>query len=94
MTITVVAAVTGFLLAAAAIGIPLLVAIRRNHPEDNTDSRAYMKETGRSAQEIEAEDRALQQENDAGAQHGGGSAGSPLSHGAGPRETSDPKGNS
>jgi hypothetical protein len=94
MTITVVAAVTGFLLAAAAIGIPLLVAIRRNHPEDDTDSRAYMKVTGRSAREIAEEDRALQQENDAGSQHGGGSDGPPLSHGAGSRETSDPSGNS
>lgn len=48
MTITIIAVVLGLLISAAAIFIPRLVA-RRNDPECDADSRAYMKETGRSS---------------------------------------------
>jgi hypothetical protein len=76
MTLVIVAAVLGFLLAAAAIGIPRLIALRKNHPEYDADSRAYMKETGRSAQDIAEDNQAFQQENDAGSQQAGGPDGS------------------
>ncbi len=72
MTIGILAAVLGLLLAAAAIVIPRLVN-RRNDPEYDADTRAYQKETGRSARDI-AEgnaDQALRQENGAGSQQGG-----------------------
>ncbi len=52
MAIGILAAVLGVLLAAAAIGIPRVVS-RRNRPEDDADSRAYLKSTGRSAEDIE-----------------------------------------
>ena len=51
MTIAILAAVLGLLIATAAIAIPRVVA-RRNNPEDHADSQAYLKETGRSAQDI------------------------------------------
>jgi hypothetical protein len=67
MTIGILAAVLGLLLAAAAIVIPRLVS-RRNNPEYDADSRAYEKETGRSARDITQgnADQASQQEHDAG----------------------------
>src|SRR5579875_1829461 len=52
MVIGILAAVLGVLLAAVAIGIPRLVS-RRNRPEDDADSRAYLTSTGRSAEDIE-----------------------------------------
>ena len=52
MAIAILAAVLGLVLAAAAITIPRLVG-RGNHPEDHTDSLAYLKETGRSAEDID-----------------------------------------
>jgi hypothetical protein len=72
MTIGILAAVLGLLLAAAAIVIPRLVN-RRNDPEYDADTRAYQKETGRSARDIMEgnADRALHQENDPGSQQGG-----------------------
>jgi hypothetical protein len=78
MTIGILAAVLGLLLAIAAIWIPRLVN-RRNDPEYNADSRAYQKETGRSARDIARgnADQAFQQENDAGSQRAGGSDGLP-----------------
>src|ERR1700728_1687630 len=51
MTIAILAAVLGLLIASAAITIPRLVG-RRNQPEDHADSQAYLKETGRSAEDI------------------------------------------
>jgi hypothetical protein len=89
MIIGILAAVLGLLLAAAAIGIPRLIS-RRNEPEDAADSRAYLKETGRSARDIARgdADQAVQQENDARSQQAGGSDGPPPGNGVGPRETS------
>jgi hypothetical protein len=51
MAIGILAAVLGLLLATAAIVIPRIVA-RRNDPEDDAGSRAYLASTGRSAQDI------------------------------------------
>jgi hypothetical protein len=78
MTIGILAAVLGLLLAIAAIWIPRLVN-RRNDPEYDADSRAYQKETGRSAQDIARgnADQAFQQENDAGSRQAGSSGGLP-----------------
>ncbi len=89
MTIGILAAGLGLLLAIAAIWIPRLVN-RRNDPEYDADSRAYQKETGRSAQDIARgnADQAFQQENDAGSQQGGSSDGLPPRNGASSRETS------
>jgi hypothetical protein len=74
MTIAILAAVLGLVIATAAISIPRLIA-RGNHPEDHADSQAYLKETGRSAEDIAQGNagRALQQENDAGSQQAHGS---------------------
>ena len=76
MTIAILAAVLGVLIAAAAISIPQIVN-RRNNPEDHADSQAYLKQTGRSAEDIARGNagRASQQKNDAGSQHAGGSDG-------------------
>jgi hypothetical protein len=74
MVIAVVAAVAGLLIAAAAIGIPQLVRIRHQRP-DNDDTLAYLKETGRSADGIAHDNAALtdiQQEESARAQHADG----------------------
>lgn len=68
MTITIIAVVLGLLISAAAIFIPRVVAARRNDPEYDADSRAYMKETGRSARDIRRgnAEQAAQHENEAG----------------------------
>jgi len=89
MTIGILAAVLGLLLAAAAIIIPRLVN-RRNDPEYDADTRAYQKETGRSARDIAQgnADQAFRQENGAGSRQAGGSDGLPPRNGAGSRETS------
>ena len=79
MTVGILAAVLGLLLATAAIVIPRLVN-RRNDPEFDADSQAYLKETGRSARDIAQED--------AGSQQAGGSDNVPPGNGAGSRETS------
>jgi hypothetical protein len=88
MTIAILAAVLGLVIATAAIGIPRLVA-RRNNPEDHSDSLAYLKETGRSAQDIARGNsgQEFRQENDARSQQAGGSDGAPPHGGAGSRET-------
>jgi hypothetical protein len=52
MTIGIIAAVLGLMIAAACIWIPRVVS-RRNDPYNHADALAYEKETGRSAQEIE-----------------------------------------
>jgi hypothetical protein len=76
MTIAILASVLGVLIAAAAIIIPQIVN-RRNNPDDHADSQAYLKQTGRSAQDIARgnADLAYQQKNDAGSQQAGGSDG-------------------
>jgi hypothetical protein len=51
MVFGILAAVLGLLLATAAIVIPRIVA-RRNDPEDDAASRAYLASTGRSAREV------------------------------------------
>lgn len=51
MAIGILAAVLGLLFGTAAIVIPRIVN-RHNQPEDHSDSRAYLANTGRSANEI------------------------------------------
>jgi hypothetical protein len=69
MLIGILAAVSGLLIAIVAISIPRLLN-RRNDPEDHADSHAYLKDTGRSAQDIARANAggAFQQKNDAGSQ--------------------------
>jgi hypothetical protein len=50
MEIAILGGVLGLVLGAAAIGIPQLVRIRHQRPDD--DTQAYLKATGRSAQDI------------------------------------------
>ena len=73
MAIGILAAVLGLLFGTAAIVIPRMVS-RHNHPEDHSDSRAYLANTGRSAEEIVQGNRRLQarQDSDAGSPHAGG----------------------
>lgn len=59
MIIGILAAVLGLMLATAAIVIPRIVG-RRNRPEDDAASRAYLKRTGRSPQEVEQANRELE----------------------------------
>jgi hypothetical protein len=73
MTIAIIAAVLGALIATAAIGIPQLVRIRHQRPDD--DTRAYMQQTGRSAEDIAQGNAAVrkeQQEKDAPAPRASG----------------------
>ena len=72
MAIGILAAVLGLLFGTAAIIIPRLVN-RRNHPEDHSDSLAYLANTGRSAEEIVQGNGSLhgRPDNDAGSQHAG-----------------------
>ncbi len=87
MAIPILAAVLGVLIAGAAISIPRLIA-RRNHPEDHADSLAYLKETGRSAQEIAQDnaERPFPQQNDARSQQASGSDDPAPREDAGSRE--------
>jgi hypothetical protein len=87
MRYAIVDTVLGLLLAGAAIGIPRVIALRKNHPEDESDARAYMKETGRSAHDIAESNQAFEHENDAGSRQAGDSGAPPPSNGAGSRET-------
>jgi hypothetical protein len=50
MADAIFAAALGAVIAAACIGIPQLVRVRHQRPDD--DTRAYLKETGRSARDI------------------------------------------
>jgi hypothetical protein len=63
MTIGIIAAVLGLMIAAACIWIPRVVS-RRNDPYNHADALAYEKETGRSAQEIEQDNAALRTRQD------------------------------
>jgi hypothetical protein len=67
MAIGILAAVLGLLLATAAIVIPRMMA-RRNDPEDDAASRAYLASTGRSAQEIAQANRGWKVPPDSGAE--------------------------
>jgi predicted kinase len=58
MTIGIIAAVLGLLIAAACIMIPRVVS-RRNDPYSPADALAYEKQTGRSAQDIEKDNAAV-----------------------------------
>jgi len=73
MAIGIFAAVLGLLFGTAAIIIPRMVS-RHNHPEDHSDSQAYLANTGRSAEEIAQGNRSLlaRPDNDAGSRHAGG----------------------
>jgi hypothetical protein len=51
MAIAIIGGVIGLVLGAAALGIPQIVRIRHQRPDDD-DTRAYLKATGRSAQDI------------------------------------------
>jgi hypothetical protein len=65
MVIAIIGGVIGLVLGAAALGIPQLVRIRHQKPDDD-DTQEYLKATGRSAQDIaqsNARTRA-QQQND------------------------------
>jgi hypothetical protein len=65
MNYAVVDGIIGFLIGVACIGIPQLIRKRRQRPDDD-DTQAYLKETGRSVQDIAQENAALesQQESD------------------------------
>jgi hypothetical protein len=51
MTVAIIGGVIGLALGAAALGIPQLVRIRHQRPDDD-DTQAYLKASGRSAQDI------------------------------------------
>jgi hypothetical protein len=74
MDYVVVDAVLGLSIGVACIGIPQLVRKRRQRPDDN-DTKAYLKETGRTPREIAQGNAALEsrQENDASSQQASGS---------------------
>jgi hypothetical protein len=70
MAIAILGGVIGLVLGVAALGIPQLVRIRHQRPDDD-DTQAYLKATGRSAQDI-AQDNARvrqRQENDNSERH-------------------------
>lgn len=73
MAIGIFAAVLGLLFGTAAIVIPRMVT-RHNHPEDHSDSQAYLASISRSAEEIVQGNRSLQvqPDNDAGPRHADG----------------------
>jgi hypothetical protein len=75
MGIEILAAVAGLLIAAAAITIPRVIS-HRNDPENVADSRAYLKETDRSARDIAQgnAEEASQPADDAGSPQAGASA--------------------
>jgi hypothetical protein len=52
MADAIFAAVLGVVIAAVCIGIPQLVRVRHQRPDD--DTQAYLKQTGRSASDIAA----------------------------------------
>ena len=65
MTIAILGGVIGLVLGAAALGIPQLVRIRHQRPDD--DTQAYLKETGRSPQDIAQDNaRVRQRQQNAG----------------------------
>jgi hypothetical protein len=71
MTFVILCAVFGLLIGFATIFVPRLIALRKNHPYDDADSRAYLKETGRSAEGI-AQSGHGQPQDEAASRKGGG----------------------
>lgn len=73
MAIGILAAVLGLLFGTAAIVIPRMVS-RHNRPEDHSDSRAYLADTGRSAEKIAQDNSGSQagSDSDAGSRGAGG----------------------
>lgn len=67
MADAIFAAALGVVIAAACIGIPQLVRVRHQQPDDDTLN--YLKQTGRSARDIAAGNAAMreQQQNQASA---------------------------
>jgi hypothetical protein len=66
MVIAIIGGVIGLVLGAAALGIPQLVRIRHQKPNDD-DTQAYLKATGRSARGIEqSNDRVREQQQHPG----------------------------
>jgi hypothetical protein len=59
MTIAIIAAVLGVLIAAAAISIPQIVRIR--HQRGDEDTAEYLKKTGRSAGDIAQSNAAVRE---------------------------------
>jgi len=51
MAIAIIGGVIGLVLGAAAVGIPQIVRVRHQRPDDD-DTQAYLRATGRSAQDI------------------------------------------
>ncbi len=74
MIIAIVAAAAGILIALACVEIPRLVA-RRNDPYSDADALAYENRTGRSAQQIEQENAAVETWQHDNSQQEGGSEG-------------------
>jgi len=74
MVIGILAAALGLVIAAACIIIPQLVNARRQRPGDD-DTRAYLKQTGRSPRDIEQGNARLRarQANDSTSEAGSGS---------------------
>jgi hypothetical protein len=60
MADAIFAAVLGVVIAAACIGIPQLVRVRHQQPDD--DTQAYLSQTGRTAQEIAAGNAAMREQ--------------------------------
>ena len=71
MTVGILAAALGVLIAAACISIPQLVRKRRSQP-GNDDTQTYLRQTGRSARDISESNAALRvrQQKDANSRHG------------------------
>jgi hypothetical protein len=66
MAIAIIGGVIGLVLGAAALGIPQIVRIRHQRPDDD-DTRAYLKATGRSVQDIaQSNARLREQQQDSG----------------------------
>jgi hypothetical protein len=84
MTIAIVGGVLGVVIGAACLGIPQLVRIRHTEP-DNDDTQAYLKQTGRSADEIAESNASLrtQQQKAVRPQQTSGSDDAPALRGAG-----------
>ena len=75
MAIGILAAVLGLLIGTAAIVIPRIVA-RRNQPEDDKASRAYLASTGRSGEQVAQANLDLQDRPDGDAEPTAGGTGS------------------
>jgi hypothetical protein len=74
MAIAIVAAAVGVLIAFACVQVPRLVA-RRNNPYDDADAKAYERETGRSAEQIEKDNAVVRAQQQDRPEQDGGSAG-------------------